>query len=76
VIAFTMTGVGMSALQAGEKVLNLEWLRERSAEEARAYLMSIDGVQSASGILYVWIGVAALQRCAACMYLWQCGRRG
>ena len=29
--------------QAGEKVLSLEWLRDRSAEEARAYLMSIDG---------------------------------
>jgi hypothetical protein len=30
-------------IQAGEKVLSLEWLRDRSAEEARAYLMSIDG---------------------------------
>ena len=34
---------GIECCQAGERVLSLEWLRDRSAEEARAYLMSIDG---------------------------------
>ena len=37
----------MCVPQAGEKVLSLEWLRDRSAEEARAYLRSIDGAPSA-----------------------------
>lgn len=39
-LSCTTSGV---RVQAGEKVLSLEWLRDRSAEEARAYLMSIDG---------------------------------
>ena len=38
-------------------MLSLEWLRDRSAEEARAYLMSIDGMTSAHdhSIPLIWI---------------------